>query len=535
MIVNILNELYLDWFNNKDWWFSKNEKVDTYLSDKYIYYINDIINIKQLINRFKYNKNVLISCVILLDQISRHHKRVYDNNYNIIYYSKVAAKISDYILNIFNTNAFNIEELCFLYLPYRHIYNIDNIYKIIDIFIDKYNNSYNKEKHICKKYIYNTLNNSYKYINNLSYNIKIPVKEWCNINKNILDEKSLLYYYPSFINEESYIYKFIYNEIIKLKNNSTIVISLSGGVDSMVALFIVNNILNINSIKKNFNLIAIHINYNNRKDSYDELDFVNYYCNLLNIKLIHRTIYEINRNKCMKNGLRDLYEDITKKIRLDMYRYGFLFNNKTYVLLGHNKDDCFENIITNISNNNNYDNLSGMDILSEIDNINYWRPMLDISKNDIILFANNNNIPYLIDSTPKWSARGKIRDVIKPALCCLKNNDNIISAFFDLKDNLSDSNKIINDLILNNLVDKFVNNCALYTINELNSFKYINISKLFFKKINIKISYKAIKEFCYYIENVFNNTSRKKIVLNKIYNFSVIKKDEKYKMILNNN
>ena len=51
-----------------------------------------------------------------------------------------------------------------------------------------------------------------------------------------------------------------------------------------------------------------------------------------------------------------------------MYRQN-IKNDRTYVLLGHNKDDCFENILTNISNKSNYDNLSGMQILKEIEKI----------------------------------------------------------------------------------------------------------------------------------------------------------------------
>ena len=35
----ILNELYDEWFSNRDYWFSKNSKIDVYLCDKYYKYI----------------------------------------------------------------------------------------------------------------------------------------------------------------------------------------------------------------------------------------------------------------------------------------------------------------------------------------------------------------------------------------------------------------------------------------------------------------------------------------------------------------
>ena len=138
-----------------------------------------------------------------------------------------------------------------------------------------------------------------------------------------------------------------------------------------------------------------------------------------------------------------------------MYRQN-IKNDRTYVLLGHNKDDCFENILTNISNKSNYDNLSGMQILKEIEEIMMWRPFLNIEKKYIIEYANTNNIQYLYDSTPEWSVRGKIRDKIKPAFLKLKNNedieeDSIIDAFFDLKEYISNTQNIFNELIINNL------------------------------------------------------------------------------------
>ena len=261
-----------------------------------------------------------------------------------------------------------------------------------------------------------------------------------------------------------------------------------------------------------------------------------YFCESLNIKLIYRNIYEIQRSQCLDNGLRDLYEDITKKIRLDMYKYGYIYSNEFYVLLGHNKDDCFENIITNIINKKNYDNLSGMNYLSNIDGINFWRPMLNIQKKDIIQFANNNNLKYFNDSTPKWSARGKIRDKLVSVLNDLKYNS--IEPFFDLKNYISNSNEIINNIVINNLCAKLVNTNSYiyngyYNIEELSCFKYINIILLFFDKINISSSIKSFKEFNNYIKDYLSNFKVKKFILNKTCNIIIKPYFEYYQLIIN--
>ena len=78
--------------------------------------------------------------------------------------------------------------------------------------------------------------------------------------------------------------------------------------------------------------------------------------------------------------------------------------------------NCFENILTNIAYNNKYENLLGIEIYSEIDNIIFYRPLINVTKNDIYNFANIHNLQYLRNATPEWSQRGKFRNMIMPVL-----------------------------------------------------------------------------------------------------------------------
>ena len=69
--------------------------------------------------------------------------------------------------------------------------------------------------------------------------------------------------------------------IESVKNNlknvkEPLILSLSGGVDSMVLLFIIKVI-----IEKD--IIAIHINYNNRKETYLEEIYLHDYCKKLGV------------------------------------------------------------------------------------------------------------------------------------------------------------------------------------------------------------------------------------------------------------
>ena len=69
--------------------------------------------------------------------------------------------------------------------------------------------------------------------------------------------------------------------------------------------------------------------------------YVALFCKYLGVPFYVRTIDEIQRTQ---DHYRDFYESITKKIRFDSYK--FLGNP---VILGHNWNDCVENIITNIN------------------------------------------------------------------------------------------------------------------------------------------------------------------------------------------
>ena len=527
----ILNELYDEWFSNRDYWFSKNSKIDVYLCDKYYKYIESTSYIYESYkkNPLFFDNKTIIAYIILLDQISRHFKRVYDTNIDIVEFSRKAVNFSNILLYNNKQDIFTIDELSFIYLPYRHLKDIDKIYEIISIYIELYEKANTEDKLKCRRYLQATLNNIYKDINLLSMKINKRVKSWEYINKDILDPRCLednkIVSVVSPIIHEN-----MRNEIEKLKDGSTIVVSLSGGVDSMVALYLCKYIKDTYNSNKIKNIIAIHINYNNRTHSGDELDFVNYYCNKLGIKLYLRTIKEISRNNCLHNGLRDLYEDITKNIRYDMYRLN-IKNDRTYILLGHNKDDCFENVITNISNKSNYNNLCGMEVLKEIEGMMFWRPLLSIEKRHILDCANINKIPYLYDSTPAWSVRGKIRDTVRPSLLLLKNNEGIednstIDSFFYLRDYIANTQDIFNELIIKNLISKIkymdVENSRKYITEysktEMLSLKYIVIAKIFFSKLNIRYSHKAIKDFCEYI-GTFDTLSKaqqgRKFILSK--------------------
>lgn len=231
----------------------------------------------------------------------------------------------------------------------------------------------------------NKNNMYYKYFNILEFK---PSKFICN--KDFTISKDILI---SII--KSYIEKYKSNKYV---------ISLSGGVDSMILISILNYL--------KCEVIGIHINYNNRIETNKEAEFIIEWCKLNNIKLYYKSITELTRD----NSKRNLYEEKIRKIRFDLYKEVLKEENVKYVLLGHHKDDIIENIVSNILRGKNILNLKVMNESSEIDSVIIHRPFINIYKKEIINFARRNEIGYLKDTTPNWSIRGKYRNELLPLI-----------------------------------------------------------------------------------------------------------------------
>ena len=215
------------------------------------------------------------------------------------------------------------------------------------------------------------------------------------------------------------------------------IVSLSGGVDSMVCSYI----LHLMGIE----FACVHINYMNRTECAEEECFLRYWCcEVIRVPLYVRQIREINRPRCMANGFRDLYESYTHNVRFDTY-----VNVGEFVMLGHNHDDTVENTLTNLAACSHYDNLLGMREYMEQTHrdepLKILRPLLGVAKSEIYQFAKQYSIPYLADSTPKWSQRGKIRDIVRPAI--QQWNPQLITGLTTLSSHLSDMTSLLTDLI----------------------------------------------------------------------------------------
>ena len=550
-----LIELKNWWFDNQKIWFDSNNFDDIEITNKFEHLFIIEYNENEIIKDI----NQGIGFIILNDQITHHIKRI--KNYNNEFIQNKLKKIINFVENFYCIHKSNLSgfEFCFVLLPLRHtnifekqIYVIEETWnKIIEINkiieLNKKSNNF-KEFELIKKYKkyikisyqkININNKIYKSYNTTDIDIHKNIEDFIKIYNDILDPNCIEYKYNSNSNYINFNYSCkIIKECEKIKKEKlkNIILSISGGVDSIVLSYIL--------YKMNIDFTMIHINYNNRNEICNkEKEMLKIWSTFIKKDLYIRDILEINREKCMNNDLRNIYEEYTKNIRFQSYID--ISNLKNWkdnwiVLLGHNNDDCFENILTNITNKTKYENLKGMEYKSTInfrEQICFVRPLINIKKSEIYEYAHLNNIPYFIDSTPKWSQRGKIRDLVKPVL--VNWNKSSIEGFNELTNIISNSFECVDMLVknwLNKMTEKAEDSLLVTDIKKINcNYKLIKLeisefisNKIFWIRLLLKLDFncntRIIDEFMDKIEIIKKKFNSIQIKQSKQIEFNCKKK-----------
>ena len=224
------------------------------------------------------------------------------------------------------------------------------------------------------------------------------------------------------------------NFIEKYKlSDSKLLISVSGGVDSMVMLYIASNILKSN------NLIVLNINHNTREQNIAEANLVKDFCNSNNLEFYSESINvpEVNFEENARNKRHSIYKDYINRLKLDG------------VLLGHHQDDAVETFLYNLFKGSFLDGLSSLKERNL--SLNIYRPLMSFSKKQIYKFALDNQIAYLEDesNTDSKYSRNFLRHEVIPL---------IQSKFFNFSKQIFQKTQIFSELsdYLNKNLEDFI-------------------------------------------------------------------------------
>ncbi len=189
------------------------------------------------------------------------------------------------------------------------------------------------------------------------------------------------------------------------KDNSTAIIALSGGADS-VYLFYFLIWLKERNIYRNFKLVAAHLNHQIRAEADQDQAFVEELCRKYQIPLCLKKVDIPNLARERKNGIEEagrfarytFFEEIKKQLEgtcqdesepCRMTGHDFVQQdqenqlqseeNSIFIVLGHHQDDLAESVLLNIGRGSGF---SGISTLKAKDQA-YRRPLLCINKSQI--------------------------------------------------------------------------------------------------------------------------------------------------------
>lgn len=246
----------------------------------------------------------------------------------------------------------------------------------------------------------------------------------------------------------------------KFNNGDIIVIGCSTGPDSM-ALF--DMLLNLRS-KYNLQLICAHVNHNVRKQSIEEAEFINKYCEEKNV-IIESMVIEKYGDDNFHNEARNIRYHFFEKL---VEKYG-----ANYLMTAHHGDDLIETILMRITRGSNISGYSGFHKIVEMDNYKIVRPLIFYTKDELLEYDKENDVPFYIDdsnSKMKYT-RNRYRKYVLPFL---KSEDlNVHRKFLKFSNTIEEASKYIEkerDKAIKKIIDNKTGRIKINLFLEIDSY-----------------------------------------------------------------
>ncbi|MBQ6547148.1 MAG: tRNA lysidine(34) synthetase TilS [Bacilli bacterium] len=216
------------------------------------------------------------------------------------------------------------------------------------------------------------------------------------------------------------------NDFLKniLKENDVVVIGCSGGPDSMALMHILMN------FRKNMNLslICAHVNHKIRVESDKEMEWLQDFCEKNDI------IFE---GMCINNYGDDNFHNEARNIRYNFFESLVEKYSAKYLMTAHHGDDLIETVLMRIVRGSTLNGYSGFKKVVERENYSIIRPLVFVTKDEILAYDSKNNIDYAIDKSnfsPKYT-RNRYRKIVLPFL--KKEDKNVHLKFLKYSEMLS--------------------------------------------------------------------------------------------------
>lgn len=191
-----------------------------------------------------------------------------------------------------------------------------------------------------------------------------------------------------------------------IKPHSTYIIGLSGGADSV---YLLHQMVALRA-EKQITLIAAHLNHEWRASAEKDLEFCQQLCTQLNVPLVAKRASELNCS-IKANGSK---EEVGRKLRRSFFEQAAQEYKANGIALAHHADDQLETFFIRLIRGST---IAGLACMKEESGL-YIRPLLNVSKEQILLFLQEHALAYAIDPTNESQdyLRNRIRTQVIPAL-----------------------------------------------------------------------------------------------------------------------
>lgn len=298
-----------------------------------------------------------------------------------------------------------------------------------------------------------------------------------------------------------------------LNPNDYIVIGVSGGPDSMALL----DHLIIYCKKINVNIVCAHVHHNLRIESDDEALFVKEYCDKYNI------IFEMTKLNYDNNNFS---EALGHEMRYQYFDTIVRKYHAKYLFTAHHGDDLVETVLMRLVRGSSLVGYAGFNSVVDRGTYKILRPLVEVTKKDILKYLKDNNISYVIDSSNNDDnyTRNRYRKYILPKL--KEEDQNVHLKVLKYNQLLNEYNDFV-EVYVESIYSNIVKN-NIISISKLKEQKTIIIKCIISKWLHniYKDSIKLINTK--HIENIISlvNSTKSNSVIS-IPNYDIIKSYDK--------
>lgn len=222
--------------------------------------------------------------------------------------------------------------------------------------------------------------------------------------------------------------------------NSRILVACSGGPDSMALLYLLQDIATHRHTTYKIG-VAI-VDHCIRPESKDEVLWLQHQVEELGLPFYSATFDVPHLSKEHKKS----EETIGRQVRYQWLNEIAQSEGYDYISVAHHKDDQAESILAHIIRGSGLNGLTGMSVVQSEYAIPVVRPLLDVTKENLLAYIGTKHISYCVDSTNEdvRYQRNRIRHRIIPELEAV--NPNVVDAIVRLGSSVNEDVMVISDL-----------------------------------------------------------------------------------------